>query len=115
MKKRKLFLKIAVIIILLNFLTLCCFSVDATITPKDLNKQVRNTTQMKPILSSVLNLTSIIASAISIIVLICLGIKYMVGSVEQKATYKKTLLPYVIGASFVFGASTIASVIYNMF
>lgn len=70
---------------------------------------------MKPILASVLQVTGIIASATSIVVLIILGIKYMMGSVEEKATYKKTLFPYFIGAIFVFGASTIASAIYNMF
>ena len=51
---------------------------------------------------------------LSVIVLIVLGIKYMLGSVEEKAEYKKTLLPYVIGATLTFGASSIASVIYNI-
>ena len=53
--------------------------------------------------------------AISIIAMIALGIKYMMGSVEEKAEYKKTLLPYFIGAAFVFGATAIPQVIYNMF
>ena len=70
---------------------------------------------MKPILASVLQVTGIIASATSIVVLIILGIKYMMGSVEEKATYKKTLFPYFIGAIFVFGASTIANVISELF
>ena len=35
--------------------------------------------------------------------------------VERKAEYKKTLMPYVIGAVFVFAASSIAGIIYNMF
>ena len=37
----------------------------------------------------------------------------MMGSAEEKAEYKKTLLPYVIGAALVFAASTIATVVYN--
>ena len=49
--------------------------------------------------------------AISVIVLIVLGIKYMMGSVEEKAEYKKTLMPYIIGAGLVFAASVIASAV----
>ena len=58
---------------------------------------------------------SVIGSIVSVIVLIALGIKYMLGSVEEKAQYKKTLMPYIIGAVFVFAASSIASIIYNLF
>lgn len=63
----------------------------------------------------VLQVLAIIGSGLSIIFLICLGIKYMLGSVEERAEYKKTLVPYVIGALFVFGASSIASLLFNMF
>ncbi len=52
-------------------------------------------------------------SIISVIILVVLGIKYMMGSAEEKAEYKKTLLPYIIGAVFIFAASTIASVIFG--
>ncbi len=55
-----------------------------------------------------------IGSVLSVIILIILGLKYMLGSVEEKAEYKKTLLPYVIGAAFVFCASVIAGVLYNV-
>ena len=50
----------------------------------------------------------------SVVVLVILGIKFMAGSVEEKAAYKKSLFPYVIGAVLIFSASTIASVIYNV-
>lgn len=39
----------------------------------------------------------------------------MLGSIEEKAQYKKTLLPYLIGAIFVFGATTIPGIVYKMF
>ena len=50
---------------------------------------------------------------ISVVILIVLGIKYMMGSAEEKAEYKKTLMPYVIGAGLVFAASAVATVVYN--
>ena len=51
---------------------------------------------------------------ISVIILVVLGIKYMMGSVEERAEYKKTMLPYLIGAAFIFAASSIASIVYNL-
>ena len=61
----------------------------------------------------IIAIVSTVGSIISVIVLVVLGIKYMMGSAEEKAEYKKTLLPYIIGAALVFAASTIASVVFN--
>ena len=38
----------------------------------------------------------------------------MMGSVEEKAEYKKNLLPSAIGAALVFAASGIAQIVYNI-
>ena len=51
---------------------------------------------------------------LSVIVMAVLGIKYMMGSTEEKSEYKKSMVPYVIGALCIFGASTIASIVYNL-
>lgn len=51
---------------------------------------------------------------LSVIFLIILGIKYMIGSTDERAEYKKILLPYAIGAALVFAASSIAQIIYNI-
>ena len=37
----------------------------------------------------------------------------MIGSVEERAEYKKTLIPYVIGCVLVVSITTIVSFIYN--
>ncbi len=42
--------------------------------------------------------------ATALVVGIVIGIKYMMGSIEEKATYKQMLLPYVVGCLVVFGA-----------
>ena len=49
----------------------------------------------------------LIGSLVSVIALIIIGIKYMLGSVEEKAQYKETLGPYFLGAVFVFGINDI--------
>mgnify|MGYP004526441815 CR=1 FL=1 len=64
--------------------------------------------------NSIITAITTIGSVISVVILIIIGIKYMIGSVEEKATYKNTLAPYFFGAICVFAASTIAGIIYNV-
>lgn len=71
-------------------------------------------TKINEVGQNVIKIISTIGSICSVVVLIIMGIKYMLGSTEEKAEYKKSLLPYVIGATIVFSASIIASVIYNI-
>ena len=60
--------------------------------------------------NSLIGILTVAGMAVSIIVLIVLGIKYMMGSTAEKAEYKKTLMPYFIGALLIFGASALAGV-----
>lgn len=55
-----------------------------------------------------------IGIVLAVILLMILGIKYMVGSAEEKADYKKTMIPYLVGAVVLFGASAIAQVVISM-
>lgn len=55
-----------------------------------------------------------IGIVLSVVALTAIGIKYMLGSVEEKATYKQTLLPYLIGAILLFTGSLIPQLIYDI-
>lgn len=72
-----------------------------------------NTGTIESLGGQIIRIISVIGSVVSIVVLVVLGIKYMMGSAEERAEYKKTLLPYVIGACLVFAASAVAGVIYG--
>lgn len=50
---------------------------------------------------------------VSVVILIVLGIKYMLGSAEEKAEYKKTFIPYIVGAALIFASTTIANIVIN--
>jgi len=50
---------------------------------------------------------------VSVGMLIVLGIKYVLGSADQKAEYRKSMFPYFIGAVLIFGFSNITQVIYE--
>ena len=63
------------------------------------------------------NLVSIITTIgiiVAVIVLLIIGIKYMMGSASEKAEYKKTMIPYLVGALIIFGASAIAKAVIAM-
>lgn len=44
---------------------------------------------------------------VSVVALTIIGIKYMFSSVEGKAEYKKTMIPYVIGCFLLAGISIV--------
>lgn len=60
----------------------------------------------------IMGVISAVGVVVSVVVLAALGIKYMLGSAVERAEYKNTLGPYLIGAAITFGASTIVQIIY---
>ena len=63
--------------------------------------------------NKIMGILQVVGILIAVIVLMVLGIKYMMGSAEEKAEYKKTMIPYIVGAILIFAATTIANAIYN--
>ena len=61
-------------------------------------------------LRSIIAYLQIASTAISIIVLTVLGIKYVTASVEAKAEVKKEITPIAIGILLVFGAVNIVGI-----
>lgn len=61
--------------------------------------------------SKILTTISNIGIVVAVIMLAILGIKYMIGSVEEKAQYKEDMLPYVIGASILFGITGLVKIL----
>lgn len=61
----------------------------------------------------IIGMVQAIGSIASVLVLVILGVKFMMGSAEEKAEYKKTFIPYIIGAILVFAASNLASMIFS--
>ena len=64
--------------------------------------------------NNVVKVITTVGIVFSVVMLIVLGIKYMIGSTEEKAAYKKSLMPYVIGAGLVLAASTKDHLVYNI-
>ena len=81
--------------------------------PKNIKGDRNNTDTVQNIGQQVLGIVQVVGSIAAVIVLVVLGIKYMMGSAEEKAEYKKTMIPYIIGAVFIFAATNLASMIYG--
>ena len=62
----------------------------------------------------ILGAISAVGSVISVIVLMIIGIKYLTGSLEEKAEYKKTMTSYVLGAFLLFAATTLPNLLFNI-
>ena len=63
--------------------------------------------------NNILGIIQAVGTVVSVGALIAIGIKYMLGSVEEKADYKQTLKPYIIGAFILFTGTTLPNLIYQ--
>lgn len=64
--------------------------------------------------NNILGIIQIIGIVTSVVVLMGIGIKYMLGSVEEKAEYKSSLKPYIIGAFVLFTGTTLPNIIFEI-
>ena len=62
----------------------------------------------------VLGIINAMGVIVALVVLVGIGIKFMLGSVEEKAEYKKTLVPYIIGVFLLVGVTTVVNIIYTL-
>lgn len=70
-------------------------------------------TVAKTVGNNIVGIIKVVGIILSVGCLMILGIKYMMGSAEEKAEYKKTFIPYLVGAILLFGAAAFASQIYG--
>ena len=68
--------------------------------------------KLKAKAEKVLGIIQTAGIVISVIMLMVIGMKYILSSVEERADYKQTLMPYLIGAVLVFTGTTIPQLIY---
>lgn len=69
--------------------------------------------EFKKMIGGITSVIRIIGMIVSIVALMVIGIKYMIGSVEEKAQYKQTLFPWFIGAIMLFAITLIPTLLYD--
>lgn len=64
--------------------------------------------------NNIVTIIQVVGIVIAVIVLLVIGIKYMIGSASEKAEYKKTMIPYIVGAVLIFAGTSLVRVIYSL-
>lgn len=64
--------------------------------------------------NNIVTIIQVVGIVIAVIVLLVIGIKYMMGSASEKAEYKKTMIPYIVGAVLIFSGTSLVRVIYSL-
>ena len=121
--KKKIVKIINMIVIVILFLSISYTNVFASdagaiINPEDYKpgstNSAENANKLLTIGNDIIGFLQIVGSILSVTVLVVIGIKYMIGSAEERAEYKKTLMPYLIGAIMVFSITNILAIIVNI-
>ena len=117
-KTMKILTFIATVLIALTMLSTVVFAaVDSDGVINQMQKENINASQSQQLSSlggKVLSALQIIGFIAGVVILVVLGLKYMMGSLEEKAEYKKTMIPYLVGAIIVIAAPTLAKGIFSM-
>lgn len=64
--------------------------------------------------NTILGAIVVIGVITAVITLIILGVKFMFGSVEERADYKKSMIPYIIGILLLLSISGIVALIAKL-
>lgn len=111
MKKSMKIVSILMIAMMMCMVATPVLAVTATVTPK----QPTDTAGILKLAGKILGFLQWIALIGGVLIIAVLGIKYMMGSLEEKAEYKKSMIPLIVGIIVVMGATTIANLLVKTF
>ena len=114
-KELKIIIKILFILLVLItiFMQIKCLA-DTVVSDEDIKKPSTDQDISALPIGTIISLVRYIGTVVALVLIMVLGIKYMTASVEQKADYKRTFMPYLIGAILLFAGTNIVAMIYNM-
>ena len=105
--------KVLIIVMIVLMLACVCTRIFAAVNPDEItgNTGTQADKTITNIGNSILSIITSVGIVLAIVLIAILGIKYMMGSTEEKAEYKKSMIPYLVGAVLVFGASAIGKAV----
>lgn len=108
------------IFFILIIMILCICSIQTTCFAKNINTETFKPTSdpldptTKKLAGIVVGAITNVGSVVAIMALIIIGIRFVLGSVEEKAQYKESMKPYLIGAFLLFGILRIVDILYEI-
>lgn len=113
MKKAYKILSILLIVAMISFTCSTVFA-DDIVGMMDGKDAGVNVSDIGKIGNKVFTIITNVAMVLAIIILAILGVRYMMGSAEDKSEFKKSMIPYIVGAVCVFGAGAIGRMVINV-
>lgn len=112
----KIFLTtILAIMLLFTFAQPMVFADDVSGITGQIGKDaITDTKGATDIASKVVSWIWIISIIVAVVVLMYTGLKFIVGSTQEKAEYKKSLVPIVVGVAILVFATTIVNVLFSL-
>lgn len=117
-------LKKTIIIFLITFIATMClpnmiFAMDEVISSGDgflqaADKKVIDEDALQGTSNYIYNILFTIAVVLAVAIGMIIGIQFIMGSVDEKAKIKETLVPYVIGVFIVFASFTIWKLVIEL-
>jgi len=104
----------------LILMSITTFSYADKLDPTDYKPNDFNQNDLQSIKSTVelagkiISALTVVGTVIAVIVVMVIGIKYIIGSSEEKAEYKKTMGPVLIGMLMLFGSVWIVKFIFDI-
>lgn len=89
----------------------------ATLNPDDYKPRDPNASdvsQIVKIANPIVGTIKVVGVVIAVITIAALGIKYMTGSISEKADYKKAMIPYLVGAVMVVAITQVLGIIIEI-
>lgn len=110
----KKILKITVIaLFIVCICSITVFAEEDLTSNMNINVMGKNTGIVGKFFGMVLGVVQIIGAIVTVVSIVIGGIKYMISSINEKATIKQQAIPFVIGGVIIFSASSIIKLIAN--
>lgn len=114
MKNTVKIIAMLLIIVTLLSISMSVFATGSALDPKSITASYGTDTGLQNKAGKIMGMIRNVAAIAAVIIIMVLGVKYMLGSVEEKADYKKSFVPLIVGIVLVVAATQIASFIFNM-
>ena len=118
MKKTMKIVSILMLAIMMLMIATPVFAVDPTSAINSLDGKINYTgngnDDFTTKIGNIIGFLQWAGAIAGVLIITIFGIKYMMGSLEEKAEYKKSMIPFIVGAVVLIAAPQIAKLIFSI-
>ncbi len=111
--------KLAILSLILIFITTIMIpiysnAIQTGINPDSYVNNNASSPKTQEMVEKILGIIRSVGTVLSVVILMVIGIRYMLGSVEERAEYKNTFKLYILGALLLFTGTMVPQLIYDL-